>query len=140
MQALVKTNYQNLEAYGCNAHLFDLLGKHFTPSDLQNDAGEVQKYFRNHHKPSALLKEEHGKRPVLPATTRWNSQIDSFKNYCDNHATYLKIERKLQPTNTKDEAKLDKIRSTLNDAGIYRKLKDCISIMDPICIALDQVE
>jgi hypothetical protein len=75
-------------AYGCNSHLLNLLGSYFTPEYIQEKVSVVQKFMRNHHYLSATLLEVGAKRPVLPGTTRWNSQIDSFLNYCENHAKY----------------------------------------------------
>ena len=68
----------DLTAYGCSAHLRNLLGQDITPSQVINQVVEVNKYFRNHHVQGALLSEIIGSvKPQLPAETRWNSQLIS---------------------------------------------------------------
>lgn len=139
MQNLVKQKYPEMEAYGCNAHLFNLLGQKFTPKDLMEKVSFVQNYMRNHHKPSAMLKELKGNRPAKPGDTRWNSQIDGFKNYCQNHTKYLEIARNLTPTTANDKHQLVKLREMLNDSNIYDDLKSTISVLEPISKSLDKV-
>jgi len=41
--------------YGCWAHLLNLLGQDITPSSVTKHVMEIQKYFRNHHKPNVWL-------------------------------------------------------------------------------------
>jgi len=138
MQSLVKKDYPALEAYGCNAHLFNLLGKRFTPQDTQDKVEVVQKFMKNHHIPSSELKALKGNRPVISTSTRWNSQLDSFSNYQDNHAKYLEIVRKMKkPIGKADQIKLDSISQILNDSSVYAKVTEAISVLKPISIALD---
>ena len=45
-----------LITYGCLAHWLSLLGKDLTPALIVTHVLGVNKYFHNHHIPSALLK------------------------------------------------------------------------------------
>lgn len=140
LQNLMKLNYPEIESYGCNAHLFNLIGRHFTPSDLQKNVNDVQVYIRNHHFTMAALKDLKANSPILPGTTRWNSQIDSFLNYKENQPNYLRIVRTIEkPKKTEDNEKLKQITSILNDPNIYSELDATIKVLKPVCIALDMV-
>ena len=44
-------------SYGCLAHWLNLLGQDLTPIALMKHVTDINKYFRNHHIPSALLKD-----------------------------------------------------------------------------------
>ena len=46
-----------LTVYGCSAHWLNLLGQDITPAQVINQLVEINKYFRNHHIPGALLSE-----------------------------------------------------------------------------------
>jgi len=53
---------------------------------------EVQKYFRNHHKPCAWLTEcLDSRKPQLPSETRWKSQLTCLDSYITNRPSYMKI-------------------------------------------------
>lgn len=56
--------------YGCSAHYVNLIQTSATPSAVKGHLMEVQKFFRNHQKPAALLKALGGKIPQLPNETR----------------------------------------------------------------------
>lgn len=139
LHELVKTKYPHMHAYGCNPHLMNLVGKYYLPEETQEKVQFVHKYFRNHDKARAFLKEKGGGRPILPNSTRWNSQIDSFKNFCKNQHLYLEISRQLEAHNSKDKEKLDQLNKILNDPDVYPKVKRTFEILEPISIQLDQV-
>ena len=52
--------------YGCSAHYLNLVQITATPTAVKSRLVEIQKYFRNHQKPSAKLKALGGKVPQLP--------------------------------------------------------------------------
>lgn len=139
LQELVKTNFPNMEAYGCNAHLKNLLGDKFTPADLKTAVNTVQVYIRGHHATGQALKDLKGLRPVLPGSTRWNSQIDSFINYCQNHSKYLEIVRNLKTKTGSEVTKLAEIKKILQNPLIYEQLEEVIKTLEPICVGLDKV-
>ena len=61
-----------LLVHGCNAHYLNLLGKDITQVQIIQNIVINQKYFPNHHIPSALLKEiPNSVKPQLPGDTRW---------------------------------------------------------------------
>jgi len=49
MHRIINEKYPNMYTYGCNAHLFNLIGEKFTPKDLQDKVNQVQSFIRNHH-------------------------------------------------------------------------------------------
>ena len=56
--------------YGCSAHYMNLVQSEASPPSIKAHLVEVQKYFRNHQKVAAKLKNLGGKRPQLPNDTR----------------------------------------------------------------------
>lgn len=139
LQNLVRRNLPDMEAYGCNPHLMNLLGEKFTPDDLKFSVNLVQNYFRNHQTLSAGLKDLGGLRPVLPTSTRWNSQIDAFLNYLQNQPKYLELIRKRKTTGKVEQEKLVEIKSILGNQEKYEEIEQCVNILKPICTSLDKV-
>jgi hypothetical protein len=93
----------------------------------------VQKYFRNHDIPAAMLKKLNGTRPVLPGDTRWNSQLDCFRSYSKNQAKYLEISRRA-------ECKVpENIYAVLTDNSIFERVQRALQTLEPIAVGLDQV-
>jgi len=143
LQELCRKQRPELFVYGCNAHLLNLIGKHFTPDDVKDKVITVQKFMRNHHFLSASLMEMGVNRPVLPGTTRWNSEIDSFLSYCKNQTKYLEVTRKYE-TNIQNAKKTDKehlkqVMAILNSSSFYDSVRRIIAILKPVCLALDKV-
>ena len=56
--------------YGCSAHYVNLLESSATPLTIKSRLMEIQKFFRNHQKPAAMLKKMGGKIPQLCNETR----------------------------------------------------------------------
>ncbi|KAJ8892614.1 hypothetical protein PR048_005195 [Dryococelus australis] len=55
--------------YGCMSHNLNLLGENVT--QVVKHVIEIQKYFQNHHRPAAWLKEaENSCKSQLPGETR----------------------------------------------------------------------
>lgn len=61
---------QEFIVYGCSAHYVNLVQNTATPPALKSRILDIQKYFRNHQKPAAMLKARGGKIPQLPNDTR----------------------------------------------------------------------
>jgi hypothetical protein len=141
LQKLIAEHCSGIETIGCNSHLFNLCGNHYTSSDLKLKVNSVQNFMKAHHFTVASLKKFKAKMPILPGTTRWNSQIDSFLNFKENHAHYLNIVREMKSrgSDKKAEKKLDVILDILKDNGFYDNLGETIKILEPICKALDNV-
>ncbi|XP_035713088.1 uncharacterized protein LOC118437806 [Folsomia candida] len=141
MQTLIRKDYPHMEVYGCNAHLFNLIGEKFTDKDLAEKIRHVQTYIRNHHFTSGRLDEMGGKRPVLPRTTRWNSQIDSFLNYLENHSKYLGIVRELcKDKDHRGKESFQKLKEVVEDNSVYNNVEDAVKLLQPICVALDEMQ
>jgi hypothetical protein len=140
LQHKINETYEDVEAYGCNAHPMNNLGKHFTPSEIKSDINEVQVYMKNHKFTVGSLKEMKANLPVLAGTTRWNSQLDCFLNYLENQANYLKIARKIdKPSGDKERKKLESVLTILNNSELYSKLDTTVKLLQPIAVALDKV-
>ena len=77
MRESMKVSDPGLTVYGCSSHWLNLLGKEITPPQMISQVVEVNKYFRNHHVPGALLSEISGSvKSQLPGDTRWKSQLE----------------------------------------------------------------
>jgi len=140
MQRLVTDKYPDIISYGCNAHLFNLLGVKFTDQDLQDKVTFVQKFMKYHHFTSAEIEISGAKRPIIPGTTRWNSQLDCFSNYQHNHAKYLGIIRKMKtPSSQDDKNKLARVKSILDDPKVYEDIESTLKTLKPIAVCLDIV-
>lgn len=143
MRKKLRNSSPDLHVYGCNAHLLNLVGKHYTPADLQAKVATVHNYMRNHHFTAASLKELKVNRPVLAGETRWNSQLDMFNSYVNNHTDYLRVIRKFTATqkrNSKEQAKDLEISNILNDPTVYERLAKDIKLLFPIAVWLDKVK
>ena len=57
-------------AYGCSAHYLNLVESTATRTQIMAAIKDVHKYFRDHHRPAAWLKEKKGLLPQLPNDTR----------------------------------------------------------------------
>eukprot|EP00095_Tigriopus_kingsejongensis_P008704 maker-scaffold894_size84319-snap-gene-0.10 protein:Tk08704 transcript:maker-scaffold894_size84319-snap-gene-0.10-mRNA-1 annotation:"PREDICTED: uncharacterized protein LOC103307970" len=82
---------QDFITYGCSAHLLNLVESSGSPADILNKIVAVNKFFRDHHRPAALLKKLGGKIPQLPNSTRWNSQAAAFETFIYNYNIYCTI-------------------------------------------------
>jgi len=97
--------------------------------------------MRNHHFTCAAMKKNKALRPVLPGSTCWNSPIDGFIIYCENHAKYLEIVRQISlPNDAGGKRKLQEVLAVLNDATVYEELHGTIKLLSPVCAALDKVQ
>lgn len=133
MHRILNETNPDIITFGCNAHLLNLVGKKFNPEDLADRIVKVQKYFRSHDLPAAMLKKLRGTRPVIPGDTRWNSWLDCFRSYVSNQAKYLEISRN-------PECKMTiELVETLQDVSVFQGLKGAISRLEPIAISLDKV-
>ena len=57
MKRTLQQDDDRLIVYGCSSHWPNLLGQELAHSLVIKHVVEVNKYFRNHHQPSAWLKE-----------------------------------------------------------------------------------
>ena len=133
-QNLVETDPE-LTVYGCSAHWLNLLGQDVTPSQIISKVIEVNKYFRNHHVPGALLVEiPESVKPQLPAETRWNSQLTCIDTYIRNRPYLLMI-------CAKNEDVIDsRIRNLIHNIGLFSEVKNLQKHLAPVSSALDRLQ
>lgn len=126
---------EGLVVYGCLAHWLNLLGQDITPSSLMKHITEVQKYFRNHHRPAAWLKECEGSvKPQLPGDTRWKSQLTCLDTFLTNRTFFTKIAED-------HEGDIDKcIIQKIMDYNLYRQARDLADQLRPIAEAIDRAQ
>jgi len=98
-------------------------------------ATEVQKYFRNHHQPSAWLKELSETVILqLPGDTRWNSQLTCVDTFIGNHAGYTHIANSHGDELDKNIVKL------IRDYNLSKQVKDLSKQLEPVGDALDRLQ
>lgn len=124
-----------LISYGCSAHWLNLLGQDITPDTIIKHVVEVHKYFRNHHAPSAWLKEcKECVSPQLPGSTRWNSQLTCLETFERNHNSYIKVSN--DHLQEMDQCIVARIR----DFNLLQQVKDLIMQLTPVSRALDTLQ
>jgi hypothetical protein len=135
MRQLLHKDDDDLIVYGCSSHLLNLLGESLTSADVIKHIVEIQKYFRNHHSPSAWLKEiPNTVKPQLPGNTRWNSQLTCIETFLRNRPAYLTISQ------NHEEDMERRIVTLINDFNLYRNAKDTLSQLKPVAVALDKLQ
>lgn len=124
-----------LVVYGCSAHYLNLLGQDVTPSQVLQHIVKVQKFFRNHHIPSALLKEiPNTVKPQLPGDTRWKSQLTCIESFHRNKHAYMQIIEE-------NEHHIDKdVSNIIRNYNLYKQSKDLLLQLKPIADALDRLQ
>jgi len=131
MRGSVKEDDRELVVYGCSAHWLNLLGQDLTPPAIIKHVTEVQKYFRNHHKPNAWLTEiSDSMKPQLPGETRWKSKLVCLDSFIHNRPHYMKIVQ-----DHEDEIDTNITRKIL-DFGLYRSVKDLAAQLRPVGVLL----
>lgn len=132
MRRQLQELHKDVIAYGCSSHYFNLLGQDMTVAAIVANVVEVQKYFRNHHTPNALLSAQPGSvKPQLPCQTRWNSQITCLKTYITNRPFMSVIcngDNEISPN----------IVALVNNQNLYQQVKDQIVLLEPVAKALDR--
>lgn len=145
LQGLVMSENPRLSAYGCNAHLLNLVGQKYTDDTLQGNVVTIQTYFRNHQKAWALVSRFGGNRPVLPASTRWNSQIDCYKNLCVNQSKYLdailalESDKNFDHGGARGKEKFASVAALVKNFQFFDDVRDAVSELEPIASCLDKV-
>jgi hypothetical protein len=141
LRNIMSSRFPELRSYGCNSHLLNLLGDKFTPDELIDQVISVQKHIRSHCFTSACLRTFKGLRPVLPSSTRWNSQIECCTNFLTNHGKYLDVMREsMKQTKSKAEMTKDEnVYQILRNNQVYDDVKELVQVLSPIRSALDLV-
>lgn len=121
-------------AYGCSAHILNLLAKDLEIPDATVHVLKVIKYFRNNHFAHAKYSLTKANSLVMPQEVRWNTMCDSLKSYIKNWAVLMQIA---------DEYKEDissEIRNLVQNMNIKRNAEDLVARLEPISKALDKVQ
>lgn len=126
--------HKELITYGCSSHYLNLLGQDLTVPAVMKHVIEIQKFFRNHHRPCALLAEQTGSvKPQLPCATRWNSQVECLESYIRNRPFMLTI-------CNGDQSIESKITNLVNNQGLFNQSKEMLTILRPVTNALDRTQ
>lgn len=123
-----------LIAYGCSAHLLNLLAQDLEIKEVKEHTTQIIKYFRNHHNPGCLYKKAGGKKLLLPAETRWNTMIDSIQSYLQNWEILVTVCKE-----NNDDIDLQ-IARKVNDRALKRFAEDYLDRLKPISVALDKLQ
>ncbi|KAK2160668.1 hypothetical protein LSH36_128g04023 [Paralvinella palmiformis] len=92
MRVALQQDDPDLIVYGCSAHWLNLLDQDLTAQSVMKHIVEMQKYFRNHHKPCAWLTEcLDSHKPQLPGETRWKWPLTRLDSYITNRPSYMEI-------------------------------------------------
>lgn len=113
MWQILKEKQPKLIAYGCSAHLLNLVEKDVTPQTILHKIIKIQRYFRNVHQAHGWLKEKDGLMPQIPNETRWNSYPECVRTFVANYHKYREIALE------QDNEFNDSISNILNDMAIY---------------------
>lgn len=130
----LKELHKEVTAYGCSSHYLNLLGQELTNPDVIKHVTAVNKYFRNHHTPGALLENQTGSvKPQIPGATRWNSQLTCLETYIRNRP-YMSLV--CNGDNNIDTNIVQKV----NDAYLYMQAQDLATNLKPVAKALDRTQ
>ncbi|KAK2152368.1 hypothetical protein LSH36_330g03026 [Paralvinella palmiformis] len=132
MRAALQQDDPDLTVYGCSAHWLNLLGQDLTTQSVMKHIVEVQKYFRNHHKPCAWPTEcLDSRKSQLLGETRWKSQLTCLDSCNTNRPSHMKIVQD-------HEDEIDQnIAKKIQNINIFRKAKDMADQLRPVANAID---
>ena len=123
----------NLVTYSNLSHVLNLLGQDLTPASVVKHVTEVNKFFINHHVPTAWLKDQLGAtRPHLPNDTRWKGQLICLDSFLTNRMHYIKFIHD-HPDETEGT-----MTQKVNDINLFRQVSDLAKMLRPVAIALDK--
>ena len=129
MRRLLKAYNDDLIVYGCFSHYLNLLGQSLASQVIIKHIVDVQKYFRNHHTPSAHVTEfSNSVKPQLPGDTGWNSQLTCIETFIWNWPAYLSIAQE------HENGKL------INYLNLCRQAKDMSLQWKPIAVAFVRLQ
>lgn len=126
--------WRNLMVYGCSAHALNLVESTATPEAIMGPIVTISKFFINHHKPAAVLKELGGLIPQLPNITRWTSQRATLATFIHNYERYGRIvddERVTIP---------DSIRDLINNRRFLSEAKSMLTQLDLVATVLNDFQ
>jgi len=105
-----------------------------TPKSIMARIVAISRVFREHHKPSSLLREMGGNIPQLPNNTRWTSQRAAVKTFIENSEIYREIIYK------EDVVVEHNICMFINDKDLLNKAKNMLVQLDLVAAALNSFQ
>ena len=135
MKMMLQDENERFLVCGCSAHWLKLLGGDLTPPNIMKHITDNQKYFRNHHHPSAWLSEHSGSvKPQIPGQTRWNNQLVCLDTFVKNRPHIINVceehEGDIGP----------RIVRKTHDYNLYKQAKDMCNQLEPVAVALNQAQ
>lgn len=120
--------------YGCSAHALNLVESAATPKVILGSIVTVAKFFRDKHRPAALLKERGGLIPQLPNDTRWTSQRSTLATFIANYELYGSV------IDDEHATIPDNIRRIVNNRGLVSEAKAMLTQLDHIAAVLNSFQ
>jgi hypothetical protein len=134
MRQILQEDIPGLFTYGCASHYLNLLGQKLTKESVVARVVTVAKYFRNHHVPSAVLKEAGATKLQLPGATRWNSTVDTLEAYVKNRPLLLMA-------CAQHEADFDTaVVKIVQDTTHFQKCTTLLQTLKPVAVSLDRLQ
>ena len=104
---------------------------------------EVVRYFRNKHAAVAALENAELTKPPMPTETRWTTLHQTLRYYQQNCGKLQDIVAIIPikgPKKSNRPRVITSIQNILEDATIRRTVESILSILDPICHALNTLQ
>ena len=112
----------SLLVYGCSAQYLNLLRQDMTPFQIIQNTVKIEKYFHNHDKPNAFLKDiPCSVKSQLAGNMRWKNQIDFIESIHHNRQVYQII------VEDHDQDIDNNIANLINNYNLYMQSKDLLS-------------
>ena len=124
----------NVIAYGCSAHLLNLLAKDLEIPNIKEQVVNVVKYFRNNHFAGAAYKSAGGLWMIMPQDVRWNTLADCLDSYIKHWPILITICEE-----NRNQIDIN-IRNVVNNLGVKRSAEELLRRLKPIAVALDMVQ
>ncbi|GBM89906.1 hypothetical protein AVEN_84292-1 [Araneus ventricosus] len=118
-------------AYGCSAHILNLLAKDLVKTDITKHVTNILTYFRNHHHPKAWYHVEGGSALILPLEVRYNTYCDSLESYIKNWSILTKVCEDHRYEIDRD------IANKILNIGLKRNVEDMIGNLKTVAEAID---
>lgn len=134
LQEKEKDSGIDIIAYGCSAHLMNLLAKDLNVEAVTNQVLRIIKYFRNNHSAKAYLSAEGGTALVMPLEVRWSSSCNAMESYLKNWAMIMKICEEHRKSIDND------IYNLVCNISLKRNTEDLLNCLKPISEAIDMLQ
>lgn len=138
MRDEIEASNKDIIAYGCSAHILNLLAHDFGKTNDQENTQKrvvhVVKYFRNHHLPKSWYTEAGGTALIKPIEVRWNSLFDTYKSFIKNWSILFEVCDKYRSEIDKD------VRLYVQNIALKRNCEDLLALYEPLAVALKKMQ